>query len=112
MKLGPGEAEVALETVPEMLADDQGLVHGGFIFCLADYAAMLAINQANVVLGQVEMRFLRPVRVGETVLAKAVLAGREGKKMRVEVTVLRGEEEVAAGQLTCFVPGRHVLAKN
>jgi len=112
VKLGPGRAEVALETVPEMLADDQGLVHGGFIFSLADYAAMLAVNHENVVLGQVTMRFLRPVRLGESVLAKAVLTGQEGKKMKVEVTVLRGEDEVATGQLTCFVPARHVLAES
>ncbi|HSF38746.1 MAG TPA: hotdog domain-containing protein, partial [Thermoanaerobaculia bacterium] len=66
VELGPGTASVALVTVPEMAADERGLVHGGFVFGLADYAAMLAVNHPNVVLGSAETRFLKPVTVGET----------------------------------------------
>lgn len=32
-----------------MAADEYRLVHGGFIFGLADYAVMLAINEPTVV---------------------------------------------------------------
>jgi acyl-coenzyme A thioesterase PaaI-like protein len=48
-----------------MAVDDRGLVHGGFVFGLADHAAMLAVNDPNVVLGAASTRFLKPVRVGE-----------------------------------------------
>ena len=42
--LGPGHARFALQTAPEMAADARGLVHGGFTFGLADYAARLAVR--------------------------------------------------------------------
>ena len=42
---------VELTTTPDMAVDASGLVHGGFIFGLADHAAMVAVNHPNVVLG-------------------------------------------------------------
>ncbi|MCB9701540.1 MAG: PaaI family thioesterase [Myxococcales bacterium] len=110
--LSPGRAEVALTTLPEMAADEHGLVHGGFIFGLADYAAMLAVNHPNVVLGGAELRFLKPVVVGDEVVAIATeAAGEGGKKRRVSVEVRRGDEVVLSGELTCFVLETHVLAR-
>ena len=107
--LSQGVAEVELQTVDEMRADERGLVHGGFVFGLADHAAMLAINEPTVVLGSAEMRFLAPVVVGETLRASARLLGAEGKKQRVEVVVTRGDARVFEGTFVCFVPPRHVL---
>jgi len=108
--LASGGAEVELETVDDMRADELGLVHGGFVFGLADYAAMLAINEPNVVLGSAEMRFLAPVVVGDRLLATARLLGVEGKRHRVEVHVNRSAERVFEGTFVCFVPPAHVLA--
>ena len=104
-----GSAEVDLATTREMRADEQELVHGGFIFGLADHAAMLAINQPNVVLGSADARFLAPVAVGDQLRAYARLAGVEGKRHRVEVQVKRGEQNVFEGTFVCVVPARHVL---
>lgn len=109
LELGPGTAQVALVTVPEMAADDRGLVHGGFVFGLADYAAMLAVNHPHVVLGGAQTRFLKPVAVGERLLARADVLEASGRKSRVKVEVLRGEETVMTGELTCFTLDRHVL---
>ena len=92
-----------------MAADDSGLVHGGFIFGLADYAAMLAVNHPNVVLGGSQVRFLKPVKVGEAVMAEAIVTASDGKKRMVSVTVKRGEDLVFEGEFTCFVPPKHVL---
>ena len=107
--LEPGLARVALTALPAMAADDRGLVHGGFVFGLADYAAMLAINDPNVVLGAAEVRFTAPVVVGETLTAEARLTETAGKKRLVAVTVRRGEDAVFTGTFTCFVPEKHVL---
>jgi len=104
-----GSAEVELETSTEMRVDDHELVHGGFVFGLADYAAMLAINAPNVVLGSAETRFLAPVKVGDCLRASARLLGVEGKRHRVEVKVARADQLVFEGTFTCFVPPRHVL---
>jgi acyl-coenzyme A thioesterase PaaI-like protein len=104
-----GYAEVELETIDEMRADERGLVHGGFVFGLADYAAMLAINEPNVVLGSAEIRFVAPIAVGDSLLAKARRSATEGKRQRVEVRVTRGADEVFEGAFVCFVPAKHVL---
>jgi acyl-coenzyme A thioesterase PaaI-like protein len=84
-----GVARVALTTVPEMAVDEAGLVHGGFVFGLADHAAMLAVNHPNVVVGSAEVRFLAPVAVGERLVAEARRSEAAGRKSRVSVEVRR-----------------------
>jgi len=73
------QSRVELTTSEQMKVDQTGLVHGGFIFGLADYAAMIAVNHPNVVLGAAEVKFLKPVRAGETVTAEAKVENKEGK---------------------------------
>lgn len=107
--LSPGGATVALTTTPAMAADDHALVHGGFIFGLADYAAMLAINEPTVVLGAADLRFVAPVVVGQEAVATATVTETKGKKHVVGVEVKVGDTTVLTGTLTCFVPPRHVL---
>ncbi len=108
--LSPGRSLVRLTTTPSMVADDLGLVHGGFIFGQADYAAMLAVNDPNVVLGKAETTFAKPVRVGETVEAEALVVEEKARKRLVKVEVRRGDEVVLSGMFTCFVLAAHVLA--
>jgi acyl-coenzyme A thioesterase PaaI-like protein len=132
-----GTARVGLTTVPEMAADEAGLVHGGFVFGLADYAAMLAVNHPNVVLGSAAVRFLRPVAVGERLVAEARREETSGRRSRVTVEVRRagsagdaagaggtagpvgtagadpdaggGGEAVMSGEFICLTLDRHVL---
>jgi len=111
LEIAEGRAQVRWEALPEMVADAHGLVHGGFVFGLADYAGMLAINHPNVVIGGAELRFLRPVSVGDVLIARAQHTEDRGKKKIVEVEVRRGEQPVLTGVLTCFVPDNHVLAR-
>ena len=108
-ELSPGAATASLVTTAEMAADDVGLVHGGFVFGLADYAAMLAVNDPNVVLGAAETRFVAPVRVGEVVVARAQVVAEKGRKRVVEVACRVGERDVVTGTFTTFVLDEHVL---
>ena len=103
------EAVAELETVDEMAVDEHGLVHGGFAFGLADYAAMTAVNHPNVVLGGVDCRFVAPVKAGETMVAKASVKGVEGRRRDVEVEVSVGEKKVFEGIFKCYVLDKHVL---
>ena len=103
------EAEVELVALREMALDGKGLVHGGFTFSLADYAAMLAVNHPNVVLGGTECRFLAPVKVGELMKARAVVTNVKGRRREVDVDVFVGDERVFRGTLDCYVLGSHVL---
>lgn len=109
IELAPGEALVELGTDARMAADARGLVHGGFVFGAADYAAMLAVNDPNVVLGAAQTRFTAPVRVGESVRVRAKLELEKGRKRSVEVSGAVGEREVFTGTFTCFVLDQHVL---
>jgi len=108
VELGPGVAEVELRTDARMAADPQGLVHGGFVFGAADYAAMLAVNDPNVVLGSATVKFTAPVRVGETVLVRAQTS-QTGRKREVTVVAHVQTTPVFNGSFTCFVLDGHVL---
>jgi uncharacterized protein (TIGR00369 family) len=111
LELGQGTARVALTAVPEMAADERGLVHGGFVFGLADYAAMLAVNHPHVVLAGAEVRFLKPVVVGEKLVAEARVEEGNGRKSRVRVEVLRDGEAVMSGDFRCVTLAQHVLGE-
>ena len=104
-----GRAVVEWSAGPETAADDRGLVHGGFVFGVADYAAMLAVNEPNVVLVGATSRFRRPVRSGDQLRAEAIVGESEGRRHRVDVSVRRGEEVVMDGSFDCAVTRRHVL---
>ncbi len=108
--LSEGSATVEMVTTGEMVSDEQGLVHGGFVFGMADYAAMLAVNDPYVVLGAAETRFLKPLKVGAKITAQATTIEEKGKKRQVEVTVSHKDSEVFTGTFTCFVLDEHVLA--
>jgi uncharacterized protein (TIGR00369 family) len=105
-----GFSRVELKTLADMAADGSGLVHGGFIFGLADYAAMIAVNHPNVVLGAADVKFLKPVAVGHTVVAEAKVEEIQGKKHWVAVSVAKDGETIFQGMFTCFILDRHVLS--
>ncbi len=109
VRLSAGAALVRLPTSSAMVVDASGLVHGGFTFGLADYAAMLAVNDPHVVLGGAETRFLAPVRKGEVMEAEARVRAGRGRKRTVEVVVRVGDRRVMTGTFTCFVLDRPVL---
>ncbi|GAB6102827.1 PaaI family thioesterase [Thermococcus atlanticus] len=109
-KIEDGKAEVELLTTEEMAVDEYGLVHGGFTFGLADYAAMLAVNEPTVVLGKAEVKFLKPVKAGEKLIARAEVTEDLGKKKLVKAEVFNErDEKVFDGTFHCYVLERHVL---
>ena len=109
IKLQEKYAEVLLHTTRQMAADEKGLVHGGFIFGAADYAAMSAVNDPFVVLGSAASKFIVPVKVGDAVLCKASVVSEKGKKREVEVQAYVKDRLVFEGNFTTFVLVEHVL---
>lgn len=112
LALEEGHASVELTTTPAMAADEHGLVHGGFVFGAADYAAMLAVNDPNVVLGAADVRFVAPVRVGEVVRCEALTVEVKGRKHVVKVVCRAGDRDVLTGTFTAFVLEKHVLEQS
>lgn len=109
VELAAGRARVVLEASGEMAADARGLVHGGFTFGLADYAAMLAVNEPTVVLASAETKFLGPAVTGDRLEAEARVERSEGRKRWVTVVVRREGSPVMEGQFLAVVPDRHIL---
>ena len=109
VKMEVGYVETKLITVTDMIADSVGLVHSGFIFSAADYAAMLAVNEKNVVLIASDCQFLSPVKVGDIVTFKSQLRHHEGRKRNVNVTGYVLDIKVFDGEFKTVVTERHVL---
>ena len=109
-EVAENHAKVEMTAAKRMAVDETGLVHGGFLFGLADHAAMLAVNHPNVVLGGAEVRFLKPVLPGDRLVAEAAVTEIAGKKHAVEAFVYKNDETVFSGRFDCFVLDRHVLA--
>lgn len=107
-----GYTLVVLTTDDKMRADEKGLVHGGFIFSAADYAAMLSVNDPTVVLAGASVRFLKPVVVGDTVEFEAKVVKEEGKKKTVTVVGMKSGDKVFEGTFICIVPDKHVLDRS
>lgn len=102
-------AVVLLHTTQQMRVDTQGLVHGGFVFSAADLAAMTAVNDPNVVLGESTSTFIFPVKVGDVVLCQATVVRNKGKKKEVAVQAYVSDKLVFEGSFTTFVLDAHVL---
>ena len=112
ISLEKGISKVTLKITSEMVVDDFGLAHGSFVFGLADYAAMLAINEPTVVLGKAEVKFTKPVILADEVTAEAKITESNGKKIIVNVIVFnKMNESVFEGDFVCFVLDKHILSK-
>jgi len=104
-----GYSRVSLATTEAMRADNVGLVHGGFIFSAADFAAMTAVNERNVVLASSTCQFLAPVRVHDLVMFEAQERQKEGRKRSVYVTGSVLDIKIFEGEFKTVVTDNHVL---
>lgn len=111
-KIKKGLVELTLETTTDMLADEMGLIHGGFIFGAADYAAMAAVNERNVVLVASDSQFLSPVKLGNSVDFIAKVRQKEGRKRNVSVIGKVLDIKVFEGVFKTVITERHVLKLN
>ncbi|MCD6433272.1 MAG: PaaI family thioesterase [Sulfurimonas sp.] len=108
-KMDKNHVELRLLTTSDMVADDQGLIHGGFIFSAADYAAMAVVNEKNVVLVACDSQFLSPVKFGDEVNFVAKVRHKEGRKRNVHVIGQVLDIKVFEGEFKTVVTERHVL---
>ena len=109
VKLEHGYVEVRLTTTPEMVADSVGLIHGGFIFSAADFAAMAAVNEKNVVLVASDCQFLSPVKFHDEVNFVARVRHKEGRKRNVHVEAFVLDIKVFEGEFKTVITEKHVL---
>ena len=105
-------AKVVLETTEEMAVDEEGLVHGGFIFGAADFCAMASVNEPYVVLAKAtNCEFMAPVKTGEEVEFIGEILMKEKRKVEVKVTGILNDIKVFEGLFSCVVLDMHVFQK-
>ena len=104
-----GYVELRLTTLRDMVADSTGLIHGGFIFSAADFAAMAAVNEKNVVLVASDCQFLSPVKFHDEVNIIARVRHKEGRKRNVHVEGFVLDIKVFEGEFKTVITERHVL---
>jgi acyl-CoA thioesterase len=94
--IGPGRATLTMIVQPHMV-NGQRIAHGGFIFTLADSAFAFACNSHNEksVAAQGDITFIRPGKLGDTLLATAREISRGGRSGIYDVRVTVGEEVIA-----------------
>ena len=94
--VGPGRAVLSMELRADMV-NGHAIGHGGFTFTLADSAFAFACNSYNrsTVAAGAEIRFRRPTRLGDRLVASAVERSREGRDGTYDVSVTVGDEVVA-----------------
>ena len=78
--VGPGRAVLSM-TLRDDMVNGHAIGHGGFTFTLADSAFAFACNSYNrsTVAAGAEIRFRRPTRLGDRLVASAVERSREGR---------------------------------
>ena len=111
LKVGPGLASMQM-AIREDMANVHDTCHGGLIFTLADSTFAYACNSHNrpAVAVTCNIDFIRPVHVGDVLVATGVeqsLAGRNGVyDIRVEnqhgelVALFRGKSQQIKGSVT------------
>jgi acyl-CoA thioesterase len=95
-QLGGGDATAELTFGPQHL-NPHGTGHGSCIYALAGLALAAAANNDthSGVVSAVHIDYLRPVREGDTLIARARVAERLPREDIFEIRVLRGEDLVA-----------------
>jgi acyl-CoA thioesterase len=91
-----GTAVVRMQVTGQMV-NGYDIVHGGYLFMLADTAFACACNShgAVTVAAGAEISFVASARLGDELVATAMMRTRYGRNGIYDVTVQRGDEIIA-----------------
>ncbi|SMQ14275.1 acyl-CoA thioesterase [Streptomyces sp. Ag82_O1-12] len=93
---GDGTAVLRMTVTPAMV-NGHGIVHGGYVFLLADSAFACACNSHGpvTVAAGADITFVAPAYEGDELVARAEERTRYGRSGLYDVTVRRGDEVIA-----------------
>jgi hypothetical protein len=91
-----------LETTDEMVFERSQVVRGQFIFAQAESLAIALIDADVVLTGLANVKFRRPVTVGEKLVTKGEVIRRRGAHYVVLVETKSGLEKVFRGKFSVF----------
>lgn len=93
----------------EMIVDTEGLIHSGFVFSAASYAALASINETHSVLIGAKIHFYAPSRVNEMIEFDAHAHFGESKKREVRVIGKTKDVKVFEGTFQIVVLEDHIF---
>ncbi|WP_028982991.1 transcription factor FapR [Sporolactobacillus terrae] len=91
-----------LEITPDFVFSRTGIARGHHLFAQANSLAVAVINDALALTSKAEIQFMRPVKSGERVVAKAKVTRKERVRTIVEVNSYSGRDHVFKGVFTMF----------
>lgn len=109
VELAKNTSKVVLQTTNEMSVDEFGLIHSGFLFGSAEYAAVAAVNEPNVVIIGCRSKFFAPAKVGDLVTFEAKGRFEDARKREIKVIGMINEIKVFEGIFQAVLLERHIL---
>jgi acyl-CoA thioesterase len=114
LEIGPGHATLTMTVQPHMV-NGHGMVHGGYIFTLADSTFAFACNSYNerTVAAHCHISFIRPGKLGHRLVATAREVSRSGRSGIYDIRVtaddvvlaeMRGHSRTIGGTLVPTAP--------
>ncbi len=91
-----------LTTTEDMAFERTGVIRGHFIFAQADSLAIALVNSPVALTGLANVKFKRPVRVAEKLVAKAQVIRRQGNRRVVLVQTWVGPDVVFRGKFVVY----------
>ncbi|AWK61255.1 PaaI family thioesterase [Helicobacter magdeburgensis] len=85
VELYRNKAIVRFRPNERMIMDESKMIHAGFVFNAASFAAMAAINKKYSVLIASDVKFLAPIELGHEITFKAQAIQSDTKKCEVKV---------------------------
>ncbi|HVJ47932.1 transcription factor FapR [Desulfitobacterium sp.] len=95
-----GRSEMLIEE--NMVLDKARVARGHHLFAQANSLAIALVDNEMAVTGSVDLKFLRPAHLGETVIAEGKVLKRKGNKYWVDITAQVDQEDVLVGHWILF----------
>ena len=111
LEIKEGYSKTSMEVREEMI-NGLGIVHGGVTFSLADSTFAFACNNRNnlSVALDTSINFLKPVHVGDTLIAEAIEIHNGKSTGLYQITVSNQRDHVVAVfKGTCFRTGKKLI---
>jgi len=91
-----------MEITEEMVFQKNGIARGHILFAQANSLAVAVVDADVALTGVAKVSFIRPVKLGEKIVAKAVTIGKIGKRYNISVNSKSDQELVFQGEFRVF----------
>ena len=110
VEFGDNFVKTALLITTEMVVDDTGMAHSGFLASAAVYAAICAINDVDATPVECLSKFLCPIEKGKKIDFRAEGSHASTRTRDVSVVGKLGEVIVYEGDIKLVVLDKHPLS--